>query len=185
MAVKKKTSNTTDNTTTVSEVVTKTTSEVSVQEESAKVRTRTKIPTDELVKVTNATQGLLVLVDNDGYANELENFGDTIEMEMGDLIKIKKRYPKVFSENWIEVNPIVQRALGVEKFYKDFIPVDEFDSIFELDEQELKDKVSKLSRSMKQSVGIRAIKLIEDGTLDSVKKIKALEEVLGYELIEN
>jgi subtilase family serine protease len=73
----------------------------------------------------------------------------------------------------------------VDKYYKDFINVDEFESLFALSESELRDKVSKLSKSMKQSVGMKALNLIEEGKLDSIKKIKVLEEVLGYSLIES
>jgi hypothetical protein len=179
MATKKNTSTTTKTTETTPTVQT---AETNV---TTKVQAKVTIPNDELVEVTNVTQSRLVLVDSDGFKNVLENFEDTIEMEFGELVKLKKRYIKVFTENWIELNPVVLKALGVDKYYKDFINVDEFESLFALSESELRDKVSKLSKSMKQSVGMKALNLIEEGKLDSIKKIKVLEEVLGYSLIES
>ena len=148
------------------------------------IQPKVKFSSDELIEVVNATQGSLILVDSDGYQNVLDSFGDSIELEYGELIKLKKRYPKIFAENWIQVPPTVLNSLGVEKYYEHFINVNDFDSIFNLNDNELRKTIENLSNSMKQSLGLRAIKLIEDGVLDSIKKIKVLEEILGYDLIE-
>lgn len=149
-----------------------------------KLKVRENIPMNELVTVRNATQGQLNIVDSDGFSNVMDNFGDEIEMEMSELFVLKKRYPRVFKENWIELTPIVLNALGVEKFYQGAMKIDELDELFQLSEKEIKEKVSKLNDVTKRSIGMRAINLIETGELDSVKKIKAFEEALGYQLIE-
>lgn len=152
---------------------------------SNKINPRVKIDMDELVTIKNATQGKLVIHDSDGFANIFEDFGYELEMEYKELVRLKKKSINMFRENYIEVEPSVAIALGVDKFYANSLTINEFDEIFNLELDEFEEKVSSCTHSVQQSIGMRAIKLIENGTLDSIKKINILEKILNCKLIED
>lgn len=166
------------------EITTTEQSNTSLEKESTKYSVRQTFKMNELVEVRNATQGKLIIYDSDGFANIFENFGYSLELEYKELLRLKKQSINMFRQNYIEINPVVAKALGVDKFYQNTLFIDDFDDIFNLNDEELKAKVSTLNDSTKRSIGLRAITLIENGQLDSLKKIKTLEEILGYKLIE-
>lgn len=149
------------------------------------IKPRTKIDMDELVTVRNATQGKLIIHDSDGFANVFEEFGYELELEYKELLRLKKKSLNIFRENYIEIEPSVAVALGVDKFYNNALSIDEFDNIFNLELDEFEEKVLSCTHSIQQSIGMRAVKLIEDGVLDSIKKINVLERILNCKLIEN
>lgn len=152
---------------------------------SKKIQVREKIDDNELITVKNATQGTLIYKDSDDCEIVWEDFGEEKELTMRELFIMKKKNILFFKENWIEVNAIVLNALGVSSFYTNAISIDEYEELFNLEAEQLKERIEKLPKSIKDSIGLRAIKLINDGVLDSMKKIKVLEDVLGYSLIEN
>ena len=84
----------------------------------------------------------------------------------------------MFKENW------VIDYLGVKQYYRNALCVDNFDSIFTMSPDEITNAVSKLSQGQKRSVAYRARTLIEDGSIDSNRVIKALEKALGIDLVE-
>ena len=59
-----------------------------------------------------------------------------------------------------------------------------FDDIFDLPLEEILEKVSSFTNSTKKLVAQRAVAKIEDGSLDSMKTISALEKTLGFQLVE-
>lgn len=156
----------------------------SLEKENIKYSVRQTFEMNELVVVRNATQGKLVIYDSDGFANIFDGFGYSLEMEYKELLRLKKQSINMFKQNYIEISPVVAKSLGVDKFYQNTLSIDSFDEIFELDEIKLKQKILTLNDSTKRSIGLRAVTLIENGQLDSLKKIKVLEDVLGYKLIE-
>ena len=74
--------------------------------------------------------------------------------------------------------------LGVGRYYKYAVSIDDFDRIFEMSAEEIPDVVSNMSNGQKRSVAYRARQLIGDGKIDSIRVINALEKSLGVELIE-
>ena len=76
----------------------------------------------------------------------------------------------------------VYDALQIGRYYNDSLVSFNMDDIFTMSEDALRKKVSTMSESVKRSAIIRANDKIKDGSLDSIKKVKLLEEVLGCEL---
>ena len=91
---------------------------------------------------------------------------------------------KFFTENWIEVDMAVLRDLQMDRFYQNAMTVDEINNMFELNADELISKVSNMSMALRNSIGIKAMEMIEDGRLSNVKTINALEKALNCELYE-
>ena len=164
-----------------------TTDETSVKEVKAeKPIVPKEVDVNQLITVRNGFQGKLSYRSKrTGEKFVWSEFGDEQEMELRELKAAKNTYKKFFKDNWFMFNERwVPEYLGVSQYYKNSLPIDEFDEVFDLTAEELKATIRLLSHGQKKSLAYRARVLIASGDIDSRKKIIALEEALGTELIE-
>lgn len=144
-------------------------------------------PTQYIV-VLNGYQGKLIYKSSrTGEIFKWKEFGAEQEMELRELRNAKNTYKKYFEKNWFMFSDEfawVIDYLGVGQYYKNAISIDEFDTIFQKNPDELKEIIEGLSDGQKKAVAFRAKTLIADEVIDSNKVIRTLEEILGVELIE-
>lgn len=146
-----------------------------------------RITGDTLVECKNGTMGALIYVSNRnlGYTVEWSEFGEVQEIEFSELQAMRGAQRRFFEDNWILIEDAdVLKKLGVERFYKNALTTENFDSVFEMDAQQIKEKVSVMSDGMKDAVRVRAKEKIASGELDSRSVIKALGEAVGVDLEE-
>lgn len=140
-----------------------------------------------VVSVRSGFNGVLVYKSkHTGEVFEWADLGDEQEMELLELRSAKASTDKVFFENnWFIIDdPEVIEYLGIEKYYKNSLKLEEFDTLFDLTPDEVATKISKMPKGQRMTVAYRARKLIDEGEIDSIKMINALEKSLGVELIE-
>lgn len=145
------------------------------------------IPMDALVMVKSAVNGKLVYVSKrqNGYKETWNGLGEEIPMEMAELYSMKNTDKSFFTENWIEVDPVVLRDLQMERYYKDAISVDDLDAIFELEGDDLRNAIDKMKDNTKNAFALEAIRRIENETLTNFRVINIIEEKLNCELYEH
>ena len=173
----------------------------SVTAETPKRRTRAKkvaektepkriipkhIDPDQYVTVRNGFQGKLVYISkHTGERFVWDQFGAEQEMELRELKNAKNSYKKFFENNWFMFDEDwIVDYLGVQRFYRNAVRIEDFDEIFQKDAKTISEIISDMSDGQKKSVAYRARVLIADGAIDSNKAITALEESLGVELVE-
>lgn len=172
----------------------------SVAAETPKRKTRTKkaaektvkpiVPKDidpeQYVTVRNGFQGRLVYVSkHTGERFVWDQFGAEQEIELRELKNAKNSYKKFFENNWFMFDEDwIVDYLGVQRFYRNAVRIEDFDEIFQKDAKTISEIISDMSDGQKKSVAYRARVLIADGAIDSNKAITALEESLGVELVE-
>lgn len=163
-----------------------------VKEEVVVEEVRPIVPKDidvnEYIPVRNGFHGILVYTSSrTGETFIWDNFGDEQDIELRELKNAKNSNKAFFQNNWFMFDDEyawVINYLGVGQFYKHSVGIDNFDDIFALPPDELKDRLGEMSEGQKTSVMYRAAELIRDGGIDSRKTIQALEDALGIELIE-
>ena len=138
------------------------------------------------VTVRNGFHGRLVYKSKrTGESFVWEGFNDEQEIELLELKNAKGSNKKYFINNWFMFDDLeVVEYLGVGKYYKSALKIDEFDKLFEKAISDIKTTIASLSDGQKRSVAYRAKQLVAAGEIDSNKTIVALEEALGVELIE-
>ena len=138
------------------------------------------------VPVRNGFNGKLIYVSRkSGERYVWEHFGDEQDMELRELRAAKTSYKAFYENNWFLIDdPAVIEYLGVERFYKNALSFEEFDTLFDLDAEAIEKRVSALSKGQQNSLKYRARQLIRDGKIDSIKVINTLERLLETELIE-
>jgi len=172
-----------EETTNVVETISKDTTTNKVEESNI----RKAIPKDLEVMIVNNTPGTLVIATRNKEVNIiLKEQGNTDYVTFGNLMQIKNASPLYFKNNWIEVvgdstytSEDIYKALGVDKFYTNFIKIDEIEEILiTKTAKEIEKIITNMSAGLKTAVTTKAKQLFDDEKLDSNATIKVLEKVL-------
>lgn len=154
-----------------------------------------KLDDSVLVYVQSNTYGGLTYVDkHNGDMTEWSNVGDVQTMTMGSLRSMKSTQRAFFENQWIFVLGIAEsgyedvtpddiyKALMVTQYYSGVLGFGDINSMLSWDADKIRSVVSKMSSGAKTNIVVAANTAIKDGSLDSLRKIHVLEEVLECEL---
>ena len=157
--------------------------------ETKKTKTVAKTPRkyapDEMIPCRSVTYGELLLT---GTKSKIlytwANYGDVTEMEFQDLQALRStRSSYLFKPRFIiEDHELVEQwdnDLG--KMYKDIVDVD-VEDMFKLPLNQFKSRLKKAPAGVQQAVKNIAGEKILNGTLDSLAKIRAIDEILDTDL---
>jgi len=161
---------------------------------SEKSNTLKKIPLDLEVPVTSNYTGNLIFVSkkSQGYSVEWVEYGMTEYMEIGELLSMRNTDLRFYKDNWIVIGDTdeyscddIYKFLKVDKYYENVYTPEDIDSFFTLTPNEMIKEIAKLSVGMKECIAVKAQSMINDGILDSNKKIDVLSEALKVEFTRN
>lgn len=144
---------------------------------------------DELVEVKSNFYGTLFYKSKvTGFECEWSICGDVNLLTIAELQNMRNGQRDFFSENWVMlVGDNAEQALDwlqIRKYYSDIVELDDLDEVFTWSPEKIETVVTKVARGAKDSIAMRAYDLIESGSLDSIKTIKAIEAATGYVLME-
>ena len=145
-----------------------------------------EVDPSQYVTVRNGFHGTLVYRSSKtGETFLWDEFGAEQEMELRELRNAKSTHKKYFANNWFMFDEDwIPHYLGVFQYYQNALPIDGFDDIFQMNADDLKQRIGQLSDGQKKSVAYRAKELIAEHKIDSISVIDVLEEALHLELIE-
>ena len=148
-------------------------------------KTPRKYAPDELITCRSITYGELLLT---GTKSKLlyswANYGDTTEVEYQDLQALKStRSSYLFKPRFIieDEELIEQWNKDFGDMYKNIVDVD-VEDLFKLPMSHFKSKLKKAPKGVQQAVKNIAGEKILNGSLDSLAKIKVIDEILGTDL---
>lgn len=143
-----------------------------------------KLDPEMYVTVRNGFPGLLVYKSSKtGESFVFERFGDEHDMELQELKKAKNEDKAFFANNWFLIDdPEVIEYLGLTQYYKNAFSYDEFEELTTMTAEEVQEKMRHISNGQKVAVARYARQLINEGRIDSLKVITALEKGLGVQL---
>ena len=158
--------------------------EVATESKATKKVTR-KFAPDDLIVCRSITFGELLLT---GKKSKLlyswANYGDTTEVEYQDLQALKStRSSYLFKPRFIIEDEELIKQWGKDfgDIYKNIEDIDAED-LLKLPVSQLRSKLKKASRGVQLAVKNIAGDKILNGSLDSLAKIKAIDEILGTDL---
>ena len=147
-----------------------------------------EIDIHQYIPVKNGFQGMLSYTSKrSGELFEWERFGDEQEMELQELKNAKSSDKGFFQNNWFvfdDEHQWVIDYLGVGAYYKNALKPEQFDDVFTKSPEEIRALIEKMPAGQKASLGYRAIQLMSEGGIDSLKVIATLEDALGVQLTE-
>lgn len=155
------------------------------KEKTAQKTVRKYAPTDR-IPCRSLTYGELLLTGpKTKLLHTWANYGDVTEMEYQDLQALKStRSSYLFKPRFIiEDEELVEQWAGdFKKMYDDIVEMD-VEALFRLPIGQLKAKLKKAPAGVQLAVKNMAGEKIMNGTLDSLAKIKAIDEVLDTQLM--
>lgn len=154
-----------------------------------------KLDDSVLISVKSNTFGGLIYVNpRTGDKTEWNGCGDVQTLTMGDLRAMKGTQRAFFENQWIYIVGVdesgyddvtaedIYKSLMVTQYYKNILDPDNYVEMFSWEPHRIKEAVSMMSDGAKMNLVVAANTSIEDGVLDSLRKIQVLEECLGCEL---
>lgn len=145
-----------------------------------------KFSPGDMIPCRSITYGELLLT---GAKTKLlytwSNYGDVTEMEYQDLQALKStRSSYLFKPRFIieDIELVEQWSGDFKKMYDEIIEMD-VEDLFRLPVGQLKAKLKKAPAGVQLAVKNVAGEKIMNGSLDSLAKIKAIDEVLGTQLM--
>ena len=115
---------------------------------------------------------------------EWVDYGDITMVEYADLAAaVRTKSWFLFSPGFIvDDEDFVEQNIQLKKFYTENYSVHDLNKILHLPVDEMKNEISALPKSAIESLKTLAASSISDGTIDSVKRIKVLDELFGTNL---
>lgn len=120
---------------------------------------------------------------------DLNGYGSYDYVTFGDLIALKNGYRRYFQENWIVLDDTedytaeeLYKALRVDQYYNNILNPDKINELFQYSPAKIKSTISNYPKSMKETIYKIAVDKYKSGKLDSVLKIKAIEDSIGKKL---
>ena len=147
-----------------------------------------KFAEKDLIPCKSVTSGGLNFIGTSGNKIRFENYGMIEYVEYGDLRReAQSANPTnyLFYPRFIVLDPdFVEEFPKLEELYSKFYTEEgDFERILELPKQQMIEAIEKLPKGCKECLkGIVATKL-DEGVLDSVQKIKVLDEVFGTNML--
>ena len=138
----------------------------------------------DLILCRSVTAGWLGVSGKSGQYYIFENFGDECELEYQDLFALKSRHSNyiyaphfVIEDEDLLDNP---RWADVKKFYDDEVyTLADVEAVLNTPTPGFKAALEKMPRGLAKSLQVYVAEKIEDGSFDSLKKIRIIDEVFG------
>lgn len=138
--------------------------------------------------IKNIARGRLIYKSKriTGYTVIWDKKGDTNYMELGEFINLKNSDRRFVTEPWIRIveddEIEILKYSQVFEYYKEILGLNNVSDILHLDFESFKKKFDKLPEGYRNSVVESAAEMIKNGTLDSIKIKKYIEEIMGIDL---
>lgn len=151
----------------------------------APAKSSRKYAPDDMITCRSITYGELLLA---GKKSKLlyswANYGDTTDVEYQDLQALKSTRSSYLYKPRIVIEDeelVEQWGKDFSEMYKSIIDVD-VEDLLKLPLNQFKSKLKKAPKGVQQAVKNIAGEKILNGSLDSLAKIKAIDEILGTDL---
>ena len=138
---------------------------------------------NDLVLCRSVTAGWLGVSGKSGQYYVFENFGDVCEIEYQDLFALKSRHSNyiyaplfVIEDDELLENP---RWADVAQFYDEKVFKEDIEEVLNLPISTFEVSLRKLPKGLAKALQVKVAEKIENGTFDSLKKIKVIDEVFG------
>lgn len=151
---------------------------------STKAAVKTYNP-NEYTTVKSGFHGRLFYKDKTtGETYEWSEFGDEVDMTVGELKRARSAQPRFFTDNWWILNDAdLLEFLRAERYYENAFDEQKMEELFSMTAVEIKAATESLSDGQRQSVIFEARSRIASGQLNDLRVVKALEESLQAELM--
>lgn len=141
-----------------------------------------KLDNDDEVVIMNNTTGRYGYRGRSGFAMEMTEYGDTLDIPFGELKRMRAEQKRHLEDAFIIVlDEDAVKELRYEKLYENIFDRDSVEELLRNPEQ-LIEVLPKMPSAMKETVGSIAIKRIKNGEIFDMRVKKAVEDTLNVKI---
>lgn len=165
----------------------KDTENVNTKETVQPKQTVKKFEADELVEVQSVTQGELLLPGKkSGILYRWSNYGDITEVEYQDLYTLKSSRSDYIYKPMFQIlnDELLEdgRWKDVKELYERMVSAGDIYEIMKLPNAQFKQVLMTAPKGIQDAIKIEVASRIENDTMDSISKIKTVDEICGTDL---
>lgn len=135
---------------------------------------------DTCLIMCGTTGGVYYQSATTGQTWEFSAFGQTDEITVAELTKIRNSHARFFNENWfIILDDEVVKYLGLTKLYENMMKPEDIEAFFDLSVEEIEKTIDKLPTGLKVVLSDMAKQKYQDGTLNNITKIRLIQDKLN------
>ena len=148
-------------------------------------KARPKIDKNEPIACTSVVEGAVVYVSRKtGLRVIWQNYGDMEYIDFEELLTMKASTSAFLTEPYIIVeNDDVMEYFGLTNLYSKLfeIDIDDLDGFFQLSPSVIEGKIKNLPKGYRETIAMKARRMVEDGTLYDTRVMKILATELGMD----
>lgn len=168
-------------------MATKSMTKTSVVNNNEEVTTVKKYENNDLIPCRSLVSGALYIEGaRTKFLYSWADYGDIQEMEYQDLIYIVRTrgnkdiyLPRII----IEDEEFVQQNKSLSELYNSLYSMKDLRDIIKLPNNQMKEEIERLPKGAKNALKSIVSTMIDSHSLDSVQKIKTLDEIFGTQLL--
>jgi hypothetical protein len=137
------------------------------------------IERDMEVECRSVRTGTLTYINRNGYHVDWDDYGVSEWLTVGELLTMKASQPRFLTQPWIIIeDEDVVDYLGLRKVYNDFLKIEDVEAFLQSGAANISSTIQTLPNGAKEILKDKVKDMILDGTLDSNRTIKLLEQEL-------
>lgn len=147
---------------------------------------RKKYEKDDQILCRSVTVGTLVCSSpkDKGRVYRWADYGDVAWVDYADLVALQSRKSGfVYNPQFIIEDDQLVEEWRLEDVYSTFYGIDNPTAFFRLSPAEIKKRLNEAPQGLKEAIKSVAAQCVKNGTLDSINVIKAVDAVLGTQLL--
>lgn len=140
--------------------------------------------TDFIMCRSVTTGGLFMEGSKTKQLYQWNDYGDESEVEYRDLVaEVRLKSDFVFAPRFIvEDDDFIEEFPQLKQFYSQFFSVKDLREILDLPVSQMAKKITELPKGAKESLRSIAASMVSSGAIDSVSKIKKLDEIFDTDM---
>lgn len=147
--------------------------------EKPKKPVKKKLHNDDEIEVMNNTTGRYGYKGKSGFAMEMTEYGDILEIPFGELKRMRSEQKRHIEDAFIVIlDEDAVRELRYEKLYENVFDKDNVEKLLKNPER-LAETLPKMPPTMRETVGSIAIKRIKNKQIFDMRIKDAVEKTLG------
>lgn len=153
--------------------------------ETPKKKEKKKFQQSDLIMCRSVTTGGLFLEGSKTkQLYQWNDYGDESEVEYRDLVaEVRLKSNFVFAPWFIvEDDDFIEEFPQLKQFYAQYLSVKDLREILNLPVSQMARRISELPQGAKESLRTLAASMIKSGAIDSVSKIKKLDEIFETDM---
>jgi len=142
---------------------------------------RKKFKSDDEIEVANYTTGRCIYINPHTYAEwNWNGFGDSQPIPFGELVVMKANFPKFLTDPVLVIlNEDVVKHFGLVENYKKIIIPSDLKKFYEMEDEKIVEFLKTATTQTKRLIITLTRQKIEKRELESLFKIKLIEETLN------